>query len=144
MKHVDQARYAGHTPGPWVSNQTGECEQHHARTAWTKEVPDPNVNDTLICFVSVEHWEENQPDWRTKNANAKLIADSPQLLADLIECEKQRDALHRYLSWAVDLIDMYDEFLIKLGEPKEKVYSEVHLKRKADARAALALCNPET
>ena len=43
------------------------------------------------------------------------------------------------LSWALDLLDMYDELLIKMGEPREKVYSSIHLRGKEKARAALAL-----
>ena len=42
------------------------------------------------------------------------------------------------LSWALDLLDMYDELLIKMGEPREKVYSSIHLQGKEKARVALA------
>lgn len=41
------------------------------------------------------------------------------------------------LEWALDLLDMYDERLIELGEPPERVYSDVHLAGKAKAREAL-------
>ena len=41
------------------------------------------------------------------------------------------------LSWALDLLDMYDEKLVAMGEPREKVYSEIHLSGKQKARAAL-------
>jgi len=49
------------------------------------------------------------------------------------------------LSWALDLLDMYDDRLIALGEPREKVYAPIHLKAKAKARAALkaALAGPQ-
>ena len=46
-------------------------------------------------------------------------------------------ALVQALSWALDLLDMYDEKLIGLGEPSELVNSEIHLRGKAKARAAL-------
>ena len=48
------------------------------------------------------------------------------------------------LSWALDLLDMYDELLIKMGEPREKVYSPIHLQGKEKARAALNTICPDS
>ena len=42
------------------------------------------------------------------------------------------------LSWALDLLDMYDKRMVQLGDPAEKVYSQVHVNGKADARAAVS------
>ena len=39
---------------------------------------------------------------------------------------------------ALDLLDMYDERLVALGEPKELVYSVIHVTGKAEARRVLA------
>src|SRR5688500_246720 len=47
------------------------------------------------------------------------------------------DALREALSWALDMIDMYDERLAGI-DGRERVYSTVHLAGKAKARAALA------
>ena len=52
--------------------------------------------------------------------------------------KKDVKALREALSWALDLLDMYDELLIKMGEPREKVYSSIHLQGKEKARVALA------
>lgn len=42
------------------------------------------------------------------------------------------------LSWALDLLDMYDKLLIELGEPREMVYSSIHLAGKKHARVTLS------
>jgi len=47
------------------------------------------------------------------------------------------DALREALSWALDMIDMYDERLAGI-DGRERVYSTVHRAGKAKARAALA------
>lgn len=46
--------------------------------------------------------------------------------ADLAACQAEAARLRETAEWAIDLIDMYDKFLISLGQPEEKVYSEVH------------------
>lgn len=56
----------------------------------------------------------------------------------LAERTAERDRLREALSWALDILDQYDEFLIANGEPRERVYSPTHLAGKAKARAALA------
>lgn len=52
-------------------------------------------------------------------------------------------ALEEALTWALDLLDMYDEHTIEIGDaPPEVVYSQVHLAGKAKARAALTHTAP--
>ena len=55
-------------------------------------------------------------------------------LGELRECLRE---LAEGLSWALDLLDMYDQQLINLGEPVEKVNPPIHLEAKSKARAAL-------
>jgi hypothetical protein len=50
--------------------------------------------------------------------------------------------LREALSWALDLLDMYDENLIEMGSTPEKVYSPTHLRAKIKARALLAEMQP--
>lgn len=47
------------------------------------------------------------------------------------------DTIENALGWALDLIDMYDERLVALGDPPEKVYSAIHLQAKTKARNRL-------
>ncbi len=47
------------------------------------------------------------------------------------------DGLLAGLWWALDMLDEYDEKLIAMGEPRERVYSTSHLGGKAKARTAL-------
>lgn len=74
--------------------------------------------------------------------------DYPAQVADLNEMlkdtEQERDGLREALSWALDLLDLYDEHLIELGDPREKVYSPVHVAGKAKARSALSQPNTST
>ena len=65
------------------------------------------------------------------SGSREVVAELEALLPDV-------ERLVEALSWALDLLDIYDEFLIRFGEPKEKVYSPIHLQGKEKARAALA------
>ena len=51
--------------------------------------------------------------------------------------EGLRKALAEGLSWALDLLDMYDKKLIEMGEPAELVYAPIHLAAKEKARKTL-------
>jgi hypothetical protein len=50
---------------------------------------------------------------------------------------RERDTIEA-LAWAIDLIEMYDQFLVDLGEDPQKVYSETHVSGLAKAKAAWA------
>ncbi len=41
------------------------------------------------------------------------------------------------LRWALDILDMYDERLVQLGDPRDRVYSAVHVRAKRRAREAV-------
>jgi len=59
---------------------------------------------------------------------------------DVVEEEialKYIRAAHETLEWALDLIDMYDEYLSEI-DGKEKIYTEVHVKGKEQARTLIA------
>lgn len=77
----------------------------------------------------------------------KLESDIFDLKEDNKETEAEREKLQeqawhlfRGLKWAVDLIDMYDEFLVSLGQPKEKIYSEAHVQGTTLANKTLQDC----
>lgn len=56
--------------------------------------------------------------------------------AKLVLAYQCHDELREALSWALDILDMYDERLAQI-DGKERVYSPVHLAGKAKARTAL-------
>ena len=60
----------------------------------------------------------------------------------------RRDELFREtverLSWALDLIEMYDRFLLDLGQQQERVNSKVHIEGKSCARRVLTLARVAT
>jgi hypothetical protein len=72
-----------------------------------------------------------------KESDFTLARELRDFLADSPSPTRIHD-LREGLSWALDLLDMYDEKLIALGEPRELVYDALHLLAKAKARKALA------
>lgn len=54
----------------------------------------------------------------------------------LAQLAAENERLRRFLSWAVDLIDMYDAELAKIDGP-ENVYTPTHVSAKQAARAAI-------
>jgi chromosome segregation ATPase len=59
-----------------------------------------------------------------------------------LEAEDRRLRAHNQqlmenLSWAMDLLDMYDKKLVEMGEPEWVVNAVIHLQAKAKAREAL-------
>jgi hypothetical protein len=72
-----------------------------------------------------------------KESDFTLARELRDFLADSPSPTRIHD-LREGLSWALDLLDMYDEKLIALGEPRELVYDVPHLMAKAKARKALA------
>ena len=70
---MNTEQFDGHTPGPW-DYESGE-------DIWAE--------DRLICRMSLSHSE--RPHYRATNADARLIAAAPDLLAALREL---LDAIH--------------------------------------------------
>lgn len=64
-----------HTPGPWI--QVG---------AWV-EVEDDNIPDICSCNPESISQGHLQWDWKTIEANARLIAAAPDMLDALKICE---------------------------------------------------------
>lgn len=63
-----------HTPGPWhnIPDQP---------TIWDAS------QDTMIAKVTELPWIDGKSQWQTENANARLIAAAPELLAALEDAE---------------------------------------------------------
>jgi hypothetical protein len=61
-----------------------------------------------------------------------------ELRAELATATAKEWGLGEALSWALDLLDMYDKRLVDLGEPEDRVYSPIHLDGKKRARRALS------
>lgn len=83
---MNTEQFDGHTPGPW-DYESGE-------DIWAE--------DRLICRMSLSHSE--RPHYRATNADARLIAAAPNLLADnkrlqLIVHELLKDADHDTHIW---------------------------------------------
>ena len=70
---MNTEQFDGHTPGPW-DYESGE-------DIWAE--------DRLICRMSLSHSE--RPHYRATNADARLIAAAPDLLASLL---RLLDAIH--------------------------------------------------
>ncbi len=50
-----------------------------------------------------------------------------------------KDRVVEALRWALDLLDQYDEEMIRRGDPRDLVYSPIHVQGKRMARAVIPL-----
>jgi hypothetical protein len=109
-----------HTSPPWVVSKGYEGEPER----WA--VWQDGDLQYLIAVI-----ENGAPGdfLETEEANAHLCAAAPELLQ---ACE-----------WAVDLIEMYDQLLISLGERPDDVFSDTHVAGISKARAAIAKAKGE-
>lgn len=62
-----------HTPGPWANDPLQP-------TIWA------NDGQTQVATVADLPWKDGKSDWMTEQANARLIAAAPELLAALKHC----------------------------------------------------------
>jgi len=78
--------------------------------------------------------EQDREDWGEPHKMEPDAKGRCVLYEDyLTETARVRNAL----KWALDLLDMYDERLVKMGDPPALVYSDIHLNAKTIARAML-------
>lgn len=102
------------TPGPWeVVSKAG--------------YPAVYGGERVICSpggFSIKELRESPAKAAQIVADAHLISAAPDLAEGL--------------SWALDLLDMYDRRMVEMGESEADIYAPIHLKAKAKARAALA------
>lgn len=80
-----------HTSGPWAALGPGQFGPHKAE--WTvvagKVHPDPVTQARFLTLATVHRTASPNPMWRQDEedeANARLIAAAPDLLATLEEC----------------------------------------------------------
>ena len=84
---LDLSKYEGHTPGPWNVNNTtlsGAVVRWHI-----------TGKQHGSCYPICEHVIEEKPEPPEQLTNALLIADAPQLLAELREARAENERLRR-------------------------------------------------
>lgn len=117
-----RAKLAAITPGPW------------------RVFPSLNVVFSAVIENPGEGWVV-EGAWRT-DADQAFTASAPEFVTYLLEdrerMQREIDALKAGLSWALDILDMYDKRLVVLGDPSERVYSSIYVAAKAKARATLS------
>ena len=120
---IDTNRYEGHTPAPWRISDCGHGYIDAQNWIGSEETGDGWVQS--VAKVSQEDGERNlvHSNVDTWNANARLIADAPLLLAEvkrLREAIAKRDALVNSMNTAtVTFIDKYyalDDYMLYTGE----------------------------
>jgi len=116
------------TPEPWKAERERSGFINDSRGGW--------LADTTT----------DRPEAEDRANRDRIVACVNALagVADPAQFVKSHASLLAACKWALDLIDMYDGFLVSLGEPKEKVYSDVHVDGVAKARAAIALASSPT
>ena len=77
---------AKHTPGPWMTQRS-----HSGRTIYAETQRDFEIKETRILAFMVRN--EAQFPVEQSDANARLIAAAPELLAELREIESKLSAL---------------------------------------------------
>ena len=106
---IDTSKYEGHTPGPWLASK-------ELPTGWAVITGD----DDWILRV-----DENNKGQLMSEADAKLIADAPKLLAEAVRWKKEHDTVR---GWFLDIdnymmehhYDMWQEIRIEIGLDKEE------------------------
>ena len=95
----------------------------------------------LNCLTVFDHANNWNTAWHSKDGvPADWRENGPPTAVrahDAGTDEGLRKALAEGLSWALDLLDMYDKKLIEMGEPAELVYAPIHLAGKEKARKTL-------
>ena len=96
---MNTEQFDGHTPGPW-DYESGE-------DIWAE--------DRLICRMSLSHSE--RPHYRATNADARLIAAAPDLLA---EVKRWREGMMYALIQFGNNNDRWDYLFWKLFSGEEE------------------------
>jgi hypothetical protein len=99
--------------------------------------------ETRIRGLALRAGHAEQKVERLEQGQRFTPEEVTKLRNDFKQAEQERAEAQAALSWALDLIDKYDEFLVELGEPREHVYSDVHVAGKAKARIALTALDQE-
>lgn len=73
-----------------------------------------------------------------RSVPAQLSAKLADAEARIAQLDAALAAAHGRLEWALDLLDMYDQRVVDLGDPPELVHSEVYERAKRLAREALS------
>ena len=80
---------AKHTPGPWTINPPATCNATSPRTVHHLQFEEPLGQRNEICVMVDASFESD--------ANARLIAAAPTLLADLEAAQKREQMLREAL-----------------------------------------------
>ena len=118
---------AKHTPGPWTINPPATCNATFPRTVHHLQFEEPLGQRNQICVMVDASFESD--------ANARLIAAAPSLLADLEAAQKReqvlREAVKRAVPWMNKFIN--DDRHIETVSPSDCLASRQML---LDALAA--------
>jgi hypothetical protein len=87
---------AKHTPGPWTINPPATCNATSPRTVHHVQFEEPLGQRNEICVMVDASFESD--------ANARLIAAAPTLLADLEAAQKREQVLRDELTRLRDVV----------------------------------------
>ena len=95
------------------------------------------LHDLAYCLKPELHYGSYYKETAEQDKTIRKLLENE---AKCVKLQEQASHLYRGLSWGLDLIDYYDEFLISLGQPKDKILSVLHLNAKEVARKTLKDC----
>lgn len=94
---LDLSKYEGHTPGPW--KKSGRPSGYD----WCK------ITSGRVHVATITHWSDS-----VNNQNTQLIADAPQLLAEVKELRSLIREMNEHEGaegWSADLAARIKEVL---------------------------------
>lgn len=74
---------SGHTPGPWRLSHSGYANAPFAILSSVREPQWKSKHPYIACDVIGEVFQDESPKHKEQEANARLIAAAPELLAAL-------------------------------------------------------------
>lgn len=99
MSNLDLSRYEGHTPGPWADydmRRGPEVELPREESMFVASEASDLGSRRVITRIRNEVSKLPLDD--SDAANARLIADAPALLAEVVRLRAERDALRDALT----------------------------------------------
>jgi hypothetical protein len=98
--------------------------------------------DCKLCGGEIPYGHtDNCHIWKMEQKVTSLQSQLTSTESRAQQAEEMAGRVVEALSWALDLLDMYDKRLVDLGEPEDRVYSPIHLDGKKRARRALSHLN---
>ena len=123
-ERIDTSKYDGHTEGPWAIRTSKVAGATRMMSFFIRRYTNTeNGISKLICSMEGIH---------EHNADAELIADAPEMLAELKRCYEKIDKMDEAILIARELLmSYYDAVTLSDDEAAQEILDVVKELRKA-------------